>query len=1221
MPDVSTKLRVEPLRPKAILVLDDDQRRGTAVLDRIRAQFGETYQVRGAWNSQEAASLITWLEHEGDMEIPVVGIEQGVLREDRFGLSISDRVPHTTTIIAYVDALLEEMREQAIESGAITCVRIDDIEAAVHGVFLESELGGLGVTAPIAASVVNTINVNISIENPQMEVLWANDRSTSTVDESDTGRRRCWHRYHKFYNRERPCPGCTAWAVLQSAIWQVREGERAKNDVSPGYHLLPIRARIARVEINAAPLMSRDGGRVLAVIEATRFVTDEWEANTLARDRLHEVIAAARALGQERQESVPFLGVSIYYQPDKDADLHLFDSAAGDPATIPKLLRLAECHAAYDDALEDLQPQFYEDETTPEPRRHFLWADRTPSMGTYVLIDVVYAGDKPEGLLTDDLRPYWEYVIETFDTAWDTREKAIDESMNSFLQEFVAGTADGIRDEPGLDYTLEAAIECIKEALRPLSMHVRILDRTSSTLVMRNGFGPYYETAPKNRTLEYEGIGSSWAASTRQEKWNKRADLPYIRQCLGRELARAEEAEIQRIASDVLLPLVCMDRVLGTLCLQFDDDSLYSPAKQRFVEALANALGGVLGSREWAHQRAAMVSCSRELDRTMFQRSERPEDDEARVLAQVARMVFELTAAEVVTYYRYDDQTRTLTLVRGATQGALPNDTALPETVPHGLGIVSLAASRKQGYLARDYREDWQAMHKRLIARYPVGPENRFCYWVGSEVAEPVVTPERVKGVLVALSSIPRWLGNDDVEVVREFAFKTGLWLEAKQLTRQLNWSLRTRISLGDITARMARMSDVSTLYRLFLLAITANECLGFSRAILFLRQNGEKYRFIATETVGARSRSVAETRWEEAEAMSFEDKMEACDGPSEARKGDLREVIPQLVLDLQEQTEIRQRFREGKMVVRRHGRPHIVPEGQLRDLLCPEDDEDCEYVLAPLAVGGEVTGAVLADRAFLAPSEITPGRLELLHFLTGEFALMLEAVKLRREEEEAKIAKELARGISYSLKTRSAALEGRLSNFAHELGGAHKEAIDGLKRAVKFFGRAGTVASKPQRLEDFGPRKGEKLDVNTVLAEMVDALADPRVTLIAAETALCVQAERHYIEDILLEILWNACDFADRESGQITVKVGREEGMVRVDCVDNGRGIHPDFRQHLFKPFKCYPASRMGLGLSYAARIVEAYGGTVKEIGSWQQGAHFVVRIPLVKEEQDESG
>jgi len=427
-----------------------------------------------------------------------------------------------------------------------------------------------------------------------------------------------------------------------------------------------------------------------------------------------------------------------------------------------------------------------------------------------------------------------------------------------------------------------------------------------------------------------------------------------------------------------------------------------------------------------------------------------------------------------------------------------------------------------------------------------------------------------------------------------------------------LDWQHRSRMSLNDITARMARISDVDTLYRLFLLAVTTDECLGFSRAILFLRNNGDEHRLVATEAFGAQSSSVAEDQWAEAGKVFLSDKIASCASAPQTRRGDLRELIPQLVLDLQQHPEIYRSFKAREMMVRRHGQAHVVHEEGLRHIVCPEDGE---YVFAPLWVGGELIGAVLGDRAFLPATEIAPERLELLRLLVGQFALMLEALRLRREEQEATIIHELARGVGYSLKTRAAALEGRISNLSYALGDTHHDAIDQLKRAVSFFGRAGTVASKLMQIEEIRIGPGERYDLNAVLAEMEDALSDPRITLARADSAVYVQAEHHYIEDMLLEILWNASEFADRETGRIEVTVRAEGDMARVDCVDNGPGIHREVRADLFKPFKCYPATRMGLGLSYVERLVGAYRGTVEEIGTWKQGAHFVVRIPLAKD------
>jgi GAF domain-containing protein/two-component sensor histidine kinase len=223
-----------------------------------------------------------------------------------------------------------------------------------------------------------------------------------------------------------------------------------------------------------------------------------------------------------------------------------------------------------------------------------------------------------------------------------------------------------------------------------------------------------------------------------------------------------------------------------------------------------------------------------------------------------------------------------------------------------------------------------------------------------------------------------------------------------------------------------------------------------------------------------------------------------------------------------------------------------------------------------------------------------------------------------RHEEQKISTAKELARGLSYSLRTRSAALRARISNLAYKLGPSHKADINSLYRATDFFIRVGTVASKLTRLEGTQSGGGEKVDVNAVLTEMVEALDDPRITLVPMDRPVSVWAERQYIEDSMMEIVWNACEFAASSTGQIKLTVSTEGGMARIDCEDNGQGIHPDFRPDMFKSFKCYPATRMGFGLFYADCLIKLCGGTIGEIGTWGIGAHFVVRIPLIEGEQE---
>jgi signal transduction histidine kinase len=1209
---------MEPVPRGAIVIVDDDEQMGTAVCDAVSAQFGQTHRIVKANGNQEAATLLASLQEDEHLAVPAIAVSAHVLLREPSSWLPEARKSLGAEAIAYADMFTNQRRQEAIDAGVSACVHPDDVEAAVHSVLLEKELKGLDESVPILSPVMNRIGVGISIQNPQMNIVWCNDRTKLHVDERNRTALLCWMRYHGFYRRECACAGCTAQGVLERAARQRREGMALSDEVLRGRHLLPVHGKIECVEVNGAPLISRDGRKVLAVIEATRLVTAAWKS-TPAHDRLQDVIAYARLLGQEREQALPFDSVAVYDRAGKGDEWHLFDVSTGEHARVPKMLRLGECPAGYRAAVEDREGQFFAVGEGHALRRHFVWAAPTSSIGAHVLLDVVYAEEKPNELFTDDLRPYWEYVVGSFEAARDSREQEIRQTANVALQEFLASVAKDIRDQNWVDLVLQSAVECVQKALKPVSMYIRTLDRESGTFVKRSGFGPYYEMIPDKRELRREKIAFPSADGTRRGIWTERADVDELRRCLDRGATPDEQVELERIASHVTMPLLCMDRVLGTLCIQFEDHSLYSDAKRGFIEALATALGGTLGNLLWAHERAALVTFSADLDRLMFRRSDRPEEEEGRVLAQITRTAFELTSAEVVAYYRYDPESGSLTQATGATSGTPPTSTVLPEVVRPYLGITSLAASNKQGYRASDYRRDErQAIREGTVASLSAGPEEAFGRWVGCEIAEPVIAGETVKGVLVALNSIPGWLSDHDVQVVREFACKTGLFLEAKYLTRQLNWHLRTKIYLNDLTTTMARTSDLGTLYRLFLLAITTHECLGFSRAILFLRQDRDGYKLTATEAVGARSASVAQMRWQEADAVSLRHKMDACAQHPQTRSGDLREVILHRILDLEEGPEMLRALKDGRTLVRRWGQPHPIKDTGLRAVLWADGNVDCEYAIVPLLAAGDIAGAVLVDRAFLPSTDHENERLELLQFLTPEFAVVLEAVKLRHEEQEAKAATELARDVSYSLRTRAAALEGRLSNFAHVLGGAHKETIDRLKRAARFFGRAGTVASKLLRLEEIGVGSGEKLDLNEVLSEM-DVMTDARINLVRADKPVRVQAERHLIEDVFLELLWNAKDFTDPETGRITVTVQAEDGMARVDCIDNGPGIHPDFRPHLFKRFKCNPASRMGLGLSYAERLVKAYEGTITEIGTWQRGAHFVVRFPLAKGDQDE--
>lgn len=98
---------------------------------------------------------------------------------------------------------------------------------------------------------------------------------------------------------------------------------------------------------------------------------------------------------------------------------------------------------------------------------------------------------------------------------------------------------------------------------------------------------------------------------------------------------------------------------------------------------------------------------------------------------------------------------------------------------------------------------------------------------------------------------------------------------------------------------------------------------------------------------------------------------------------------------------------------------------------------------------------------------------------------------------------------------------------------------------------------------------------------------------------------------------------FDGMESGNIWVSAkGGNEGQLRLSVKDDGVGMTSDIREHIFDPFFTTRLGRggSGLGLSIVYNIVTGIlGGKVSAISAPQQGAEFIVEIPLKAPQRQE--
>jgi signal transduction histidine kinase len=113
------------------------------------------------------------------------------------------------------------------------------------------------------------------------------------------------------------------------------------------------------------------------------------------------------------------------------------------------------------------------------------------------------------------------------------------------------------------------------------------------------------------------------------------------------------------------------------------------------------------------------------------------------------------------------------------------------------------------------------------------------------------------------------------------------------------------------------------------------------------------------------------------------------------------------------------------------------------------------------------------------------------------------------------------------------------------------------------------------------------------------------------------LMADPDQLQQVLVNLLFNACDASDA-GGRIRLEaVAAEGGMVRIRILDQGSGIAPEHMQTVFDPFFTTKArgEGTGLGLPIAASIVRNHGGQIDLASAPGQGTTATVLWPGVAE------
>jgi signal transduction histidine kinase len=147
------------------------------------------------------------------------------------------------------------------------------------------------------------------------------------------------------------------------------------------------------------------------------------------------------------------------------------------------------------------------------------------------------------------------------------------------------------------------------------------------------------------------------------------------------------------------------------------------------------------------------------------------------------------------------------------------------------------------------------------------------------------------------------------------------------------------------------------------------------------------------------------------------------------------------------------------------------------------------------------------------------------------------------------------------------------------------------------------------------------RVPVHVVLDDAL-ALMEPQFRAQGVRVHRRFRAERDGVtgdpEDLkgaFLHLLANAQE-AMPEGGQVDVETeGNGAGSIRVRIRDEGGGVPPEIRDEVFRPFVSTKGEGTGFGLPTARRIVQDHGGRLALEEGSDEGAAFVIELPLEAE------
>lgn len=224
---------------------------------------------------------------------------------------------------------------------------------------------------------------------------------------------------------------------------------------------------------------------------------------------------------------------------------------------------------------------------------------------------------------------------------------------------------------------------------------------------------------------------------------------------------------------------------------------------------------------------------------------------------------------------------------------------------------------------------------------------------------------------------------------------------------------------------------------------------------------------------------------------------------------------------------------------------------------------------------------------------------------------------------------------LAHEIKNPLAAIRGAGQLIARKLDAKDRPLADLISTEVA---RIASLIDRMQRIGARGAEPNVPLNLHEAVRSAIATLRGGGLRGVELEEEFDpslpeVLGSEGALEQVVINLLANARDAcAGREGARITVRTRYVSGLIfnairpgrsvrlpiELTVSDNGPGIDPDLRAHVFEPFVSSKKSGQGLGLALVRRLVQDMDGRIAHERDEKAGlTHFRIHLPVARQGQ----